>query len=99
MTLGVWVDGKLVHSARSETVVQTLASVDAYRSERVRVDLSEGDHSARAGIHPRRFRGKTLPEASLESKKLNKWIGPRSVVVGPFASKQVEAEPQAPAHV
>jgi mono/diheme cytochrome c family protein len=88
VTLAVWVDGKLVHSARVETVVQTLASVDAYSEERVRVDLPEGDHTVRLGFIRDDFVA-TLPEASLESKKLNKWIGALSVV-GPFASKQVK---------
>jgi mono/diheme cytochrome c family protein len=88
VTLAVWVDGKLIHSARVETVVQTLASVDAYSEERVRIDLPEGDHTVRLGFLRDEFAA-TLPEASLESKKLNKWIGALSVI-GPFASKQVK---------
>jgi len=92
VTLRVWVDGTLSHEARIETAVQTIAGVDAYTEQRVRVYLPEGDHVVRMGFVRDEFVA-TLPEASLENKRANLWLGALGII-GPFPSKQVKPSRQ-----
>ncbi|HTV20001.1 MAG TPA: DUF1592 domain-containing protein [Polyangiaceae bacterium] len=93
VTLGIWVDGTLVHERKVETTKDPkLVFINAYTEERFRVSLPEGDHVLRVGFLRDEF-VKTLPAASLYERKANKYIN-SMIVVGPFASGKPPASRQ-----
>jgi len=89
VSLGVWVDGALVHQQEVATTASKLVYNKPYSEERLRIYLPEGGHALRLGFIRDAF-VETLPEQNLYDPKSNKWIG-MVHVVGPFASQRVPA--------
>jgi hypothetical protein len=86
VTLGIWVDGKLIKTQSIETKPSGLVYFNPYSEEIIRVSLPEGDHSFRLGFIDDPF-PKTLAQADIYKDTVNKWIG-SVTVVGPFAPKE-----------
>ncbi len=87
VTLGFWMDGKLLHSQRAETKPSTLIYFDPYSDETMRLYIPAGDHVFRAGFIGDDFPA-TLDTKDLYNRKKNKF--PDTITLtGPFAS-QVE---------
>jgi mono/diheme cytochrome c family protein len=84
VTLGLWVDGKLVQTARVETKPSGLVYFNPFSEERLRVPIAEGDHTLRLGFIDDPF-VKTLAQDEIYKDSVNKWIG-AVTVIGPFAS-------------
>jgi mono/diheme cytochrome c family protein len=82
--LGIWVDGKLLPTLRVETKPSGLVYFDPYSEQRVRLSLTEGDHTLRVGFLDDDFI-ETLPAEDLYRPKANKFISNVSFV-GPFPS-------------
>ena len=92
VTLGFWMDGKLLHSQRAETKPSTLIYFDPYFDETMRLYVPAGDHVFRAGFIGDDFPA-TLEAKDLYNRKKNKF--PDTITLtGPFAS-QVESRPAA----
>ncbi len=86
VTLSLWIDGKLAQSKQIETKPSKLVYFDPYSEEHMRLRLTEGEHTFRAGFVDDDFIA-TLPKADLYNKKKNKFID-SLVFVGPYASKE-----------
>jgi mono/diheme cytochrome c family protein len=86
VSLGLWMDGKLVYTSRIETKPSGLVAFDPYSEERFRVALPEGDHALRLGFIGDDFASR-LPEEKIYDKKANKWIGAVNII-GPFVPRQ-----------
>ena len=84
VTLGLWVDGKLAHTLKVETKPSGLVYFNPLSEERIRVPLTEGDHTLRLGFIDDPF-VKTLAQDEIYKDSVNKWIG-SVTVIGPFAS-------------
>jgi mono/diheme cytochrome c family protein len=84
--LGIWLDGKPLPTRRIETKPSGLVYFDPYSEEKVRLSLSEGDHTLRVGFLDDEFI-KTLPAEDLYRSKANKFISGVSFV-GPFPGSQ-----------
>jgi mono/diheme cytochrome c family protein len=84
VTLGLWVDGKLLQTATVETKPSGLVYFNPFSEERLRVPITEGDHTLRLGFIDDAF-VKTLAQDEIYKDTLNKWIG-AVTVIGPFAS-------------
>jgi len=84
VTLGLWVDGKLIHTTLVETKPSGLVYFNPYSEEEIRVALPEGDHLLRLGFIDDPFVG-TIPKEDFFKDTVNKWIGSMTVV-GPFPS-------------
>jgi mono/diheme cytochrome c family protein len=84
VTLGVWLDGELVHQAKVETTKSKLIAFNPYSEERVRVFMPGGDHTLRFGFIRDDFIA-TLSPATFYERRVNKFIGTVNVV-GPYAS-------------
>ena len=84
VTLGLWVDGKLAHTLTVETKPSGLVYFNPLSEERIRVPLTEGDHTLRLGFIDDPF-VKTLAQDEIYKDSVNKWIG-SVTVIGPFAS-------------
>ena len=84
VTLGFWVDGKLLHSQVIETKPSGLVYFDPYSEEHMRLFLGEGDHTFRAGFIGDDF-VKTLTGKDLYDRKKNKFLD-SITFVGPYAS-------------
>ena len=85
VTLGLWVDGKLAHTLEVETKPSGLVYFNPFSEERIRVPVTEGDHTLRLGFIDDPF-VKTLAQDEIYKDSVNKWIG-AVTVIGPFASK------------
>ncbi len=84
VTMGFWMDGKLLHTQAVETKPSELVYFDPYSEERLRLYLPAGDHVFRAGFIDDAF-VKDLPEKDNYNKKKNKFL--ESIVfTGPFPS-------------
>jgi mono/diheme cytochrome c family protein len=83
VTLGLWIDGKLVESKTIETKPSGLVYFNPYSEERIRINVPEGDHTLRVGFIDDPF-VKTLAKEDIYKDTINKWIG-AITVVGPFA--------------
>ncbi|MGH9629943.1 MAG: DUF1592 domain-containing protein, partial [Bryobacteraceae bacterium] len=82
VTMGFWMDGKLVHSMPVETKPSKLVYFNPYSNEEMRVYLTEGDHTFRAGFIDDGF-VKDLTKKEAYSSKKNKYL--ESITfVGPF---------------
>jgi mono/diheme cytochrome c family protein len=89
VTMGFWMDGKLLHTQQVETKPSGLVYFDPYSDERMRLYLPAGDHVFRAGFIDDPF-VKDLSEKDFYNKKKNKFL--ESIVfTGPFPSS-VEKE-------
>ncbi|MEZ5403275.1 MAG: DUF1592 domain-containing protein [Bryobacteraceae bacterium] len=85
VTMGFWMDGKLLHSQPVETKPSKLVYFNPYSEEEFRVYLPEGDHVFRAGFIDDPFvNGLTQKEAY--NDKANKFLS-MITFVGPFPSK------------
>jgi hypothetical protein len=85
VTLALWVDGQLVHSMSVETKPSKLVYFDPYSEEHMRVNLTEGEHTFRAGFLDDDFVG-TLAQADLYNRKKNKFVDSLTFV-GPYAAE------------
>jgi len=85
VTLGFWMDGRLLHSMPVETKPSRLVYFSPYSMEEIRHYLPEGDHVFRAGFIDDEF-VKSLSEKDVYSDKKNKFL--HSITfVGPFPAK------------
>jgi hypothetical protein len=84
VTLGFWMDGKLLRTFPVETKPSKLVYFDPYSEEEIRVYLPEGDHTFRAGFIDDPF-VKNLSKEEAYDRKKNKFLS-SMVFVGPFPS-------------
>ena len=89
MTLGFWMDGKLLATQIVETKPSGLVYFNPYSEEEFRLFLPEGDHVFRAGFIDDEF-VKTLPQSEAYNRKKNKFLD-SIMFVGPFASTTEKA--------
>jgi hypothetical protein len=89
VTMGFWMDGKLLHSMPVETKPSKLVYFNPYSAEEMRLYIPEGDHTFRAGFIDDEFvKGLSLKDAY--SNKKNKFL--ESITfVGPYPSKVEKA--------
>ncbi len=85
VTLGFWMDGKLLHTMPVETKPSKLVYFNPYSEEEFRLILPEGDHVFRAGFIDDPFI-KSLPAGDVYSDKKNKFLN-MIKFVGPFPAK------------
>ena len=85
VTLAFWIDGKLDQSMSVETKPSKLVYFDPYSEEHMRVHLTEGEHTFRAGFLDDDFVG-TVAQADLYNRKKNKFVDSLTFV-GPYASE------------
>jgi mono/diheme cytochrome c family protein len=84
VTLGIWMDGKLLASKQVETKPSKLVYFDPYSTEEFRLYLPAGDHVFRAGFINDDL-VKDLTQKDAYNRKKNKYL--ESIVFeGPFAS-------------
>jgi hypothetical protein len=89
VTMGFWMDGKLLHSMPVETKPSKLVYFNPYSNEEMRLYLPEGDHVFRAGFINDDF-VKALSEKEAYNNKTNKFL--ESIAFeGPFAAKVEKA--------
>ena len=89
VTMGFWMDGKLLHSMTVETKPSKLVYFNPYSNEEMRLYLPEGDHVFRAGFVNDDF-VKGLSEKEAYNNKTNKFL--ESIAFeGPFAAKVEKA--------
>ena len=84
VTLGLWIDGKLVQTTTVETKPSGLVYFNPFSEERIRVPITEGDHTLRLGFIDDPF-VKTLAQDEIYKDSVNKWVG-AVTVIGPFAT-------------
>lgn len=89
VTLGFWMDGKLLHKMPVETKPSGLVYFNPYSEAEMRLALPEGDHVFRAGFIDDEF-VKTLTPKEVYSDKKNKFLN-MITFVGPFAAKTERA--------
>jgi hypothetical protein len=89
VTLGFWMDGKLLHTMPVETKPSGLVYFNPYSEAEMRLVLPEGDHVFRAGFIDDEF-VKTLNEKEVYTDKKNKWIN-MIKFIGPFPAKVEKA--------
>ncbi|MFN3325829.1 MAG: DUF1592 domain-containing protein [Bryobacteraceae bacterium] len=82
VTMGFWMDGKLIHKMQVETKPSGLVYFNPYSEEEFRLVLPEGDHVFRAGFIADDF-VKTLSEKEIYDSKVNKYLNSIKFV-GPF---------------
>jgi hypothetical protein len=89
VTMGFWMDGKLIHTMPVETKPSKLLYFNPYSAEEMRLYLPEGDHTFRAGfINDEFVKGLSLKDAY--SSKTNKYL--ESITfVGPYPAKVEKA--------
>src|SRR4029078_8330673 len=73
LTLGLWVDGKLVRTMPVETKPSGLVYFNPYSEEHIPISSPEGDHPLRLVFIDDPF-VKTLAAADLYKDTVNKWI-------------------------
>lgn len=93
VTLGFWMDGKLLHTMQVETRPSKLVYFDPYSEEQIRLALPEGDHVFRAGFIGDEF-VKSVPEKERYNRKKNKFLD-SMVFVGPYPLPQEKASRKA----
>lgn len=85
VSLGFWMDGKLLKTIQVETKPSGLVYFDPYSEEQMRLHLPEGDHTFRAGfIDDDSVKSLTAKEAY--DRKKNKYLD-SITFVGPFPVK------------
>jgi cytochrome c553 len=85
VTMGFWMDGKLLHTMTVETRPSGLVYFNPYSEAEMRLYLPEGDHVFRSGFIDDDF-VKGLSEKDVYSDKKNKFLN-MITFVGPFPSK------------
>jgi hypothetical protein len=88
VTLGVWIDGDLVHTTQVETKPSGLVYFNPYSETEIRIPVPAGDHTLRLGFIDDPY-VKTLAPEDVYRDKINKWIG-SVTVVGPFEQEGVK---------
>ena len=73
VTLGFWMDGKLLSTQTAETKPSGLVYFNPYSEEEVRLYLPEGDHVFRAGFIDDGF-VRMLPQTEAYSRRVNKFL-------------------------
>ena len=89
VTMGFWMDGKLLHSMQVETKPSKLVYFNPYSEEEFRLVLPEGDHVFRAGFIDDPF-VKSLNDKDAYSDKKNKFLN-MIKFLGPFPAKVEKA--------
>jgi hypothetical protein len=89
VTLGFWMDGKLIHSMPVETKPSGLVYFNPYSEEQMRLALPEGDHVFRAGFIDDPF-VKDLAAKDYYNNKKTKYLD-SITFVGPYAAKTEKA--------
>ena len=89
VTMGFWMDGKLLKSIPVETKPSGLVYFDPYSEETMRLFLPEGDHVFRVGFIDDPF-VKDLTTKDLYDRKKNKFLDSMTFV-GPYPSKVEKA--------
>jgi hypothetical protein len=89
VTLGFWMDGKLLHTQQVETKPSGLVYFSPYSSEEFRLFLPEGDHTFRAAFIDDGFVAKLSRKDAYDSKK-NKFLD-SITFIGPFPAKVEKA--------
>ena len=89
VTLGFWMNGKLLQTSLVETKPSKLEYFDPYSDTELRLALPAGDHVFRAGFINDDF-VKTVPEKELYNSKKNKFLN-SITFVGPFPAKVEKA--------
>lgn len=89
VTMGFWMDGKLLHTMSVETKPSKLVYFDPYSEEELRLFLPEGDHTFRIAFINDDFVKGLSPKEAYNNKK-NKFIGSMTFV-GPFPTKTEKA--------
>lgn len=89
VTMGFWMDGKLLQARSVETKPSKLVYFNPYSEEELRLYLPEGDHVFRAGFISDDFVKGMSPKEAYDNKK-NKSLNMISFV-GPFAAKGEKA--------
>ncbi len=84
VTLALWIDGKLAQSMEVETKPSKLVYFDPYSEEHMRVQLTEGEHTFRAGFLNDDFID-SVAKADLYNRKKNKFVDSMTFV-GPYAA-------------
>ena len=85
VTLGFWMDGKLLHQMEVQTKPSGLVYFDPYSEEQMRLFLPEGDHVFRAAFLNDEFvRGMNQKDAY--DRKKNKYLD-SITFIGPYAPK------------
>src|SRR5688572_19275355 len=85
VTMGFWMDGRLLHTMPVETKPSKLVYFDPYSEEEARLYLPEGDHTFRVGLIDDQF-VQGLSEKDAYDRKKNKFLT-SITFVGPFPSK------------
>ena len=85
VTMGFWMDGKLLHTRSVETKPSKLVYFDAYSEEEIRLYLPAGDHTFRAAFIDDAF-ARGLSEKDVYNNKKNKFLN-MMAFVGPFPAK------------
>ena len=89
MTMGFWMDGKLLNTIQVETKPSKLVYFDPYSEEEMRLFLPEGDHTFRVAFINDEF-AKSLTARDAYDNKKNKFIG-SMLFIGPFPSQTEKA--------
>ena len=89
VTMGFWMNGKLLQTSLVETKPSKLEYFDPYSDTELRLALPAGDHVLRAGFINDDF-VKTVPEKELYNSKKNKFLN-SITFVGPFPAKVEKA--------
>ncbi|HET6961940.1 MAG TPA: DUF1592 domain-containing protein [Terriglobia bacterium] len=89
VTMGFWMNGKLLQTSLVETKPSKLEYFDPYSDTELRLALPAGDHVFRAGFINDDF-VKTVPEKELYNSKKNKFLN-SITFVGPFPAKVEKA--------
>ena len=90
VTMGFWMDGKLLHSMQVETKPSKLVYFSPFSSEEMRLYLPEGDHTFRAGFIDDDF-VKTLAPKDLYNNIIKNKFLESMTFVGPFAANVEKA--------
>jgi hypothetical protein len=89
VTLGLWMDGKLLHTMPVETKPSKLVYFNPYSEEDIRIFLPEGDHNFRVGFIDDEF-VKGLSEKDAYNDKKNKFFS-MMTFIGPFPANVEKA--------
>ena len=68
VTMGFWMDGKLIHTMPVETKPSKLVYFNPYSAEEMRLYLPEGDHTFRAGFINDEFRQGSFAQGRLQQQ-------------------------------
>ncbi|MCC6395206.1 MAG: DUF1592 domain-containing protein [Bryobacterales bacterium] len=89
VSMGFWMDGKLLHTQTVETRPSKLVYFNPYSEEEMRLVLPEGDHVFRAGFINDSF-ADNLSEKDAYGNKKNKFLD-SITFIGPFPAKVEKA--------